>query len=161
MSKGQLSKETLVQGDLGPSRLLPVISLLKLFFYSLLYITILIDDKMTKINIWTGLNVSNFCLGWKSPWTNVSLDKSLLGLMPLGQNGPWTTVPWTNVSTPHGTNWYLTLYLHCSIYFRLTVMAPSTVDTPFNFSLWVCLQNIDEVDMYALWGLISGVSWIL
>ena len=35
-----------------------------------------------------------------APWTNVSLDKILLGLMSLGQSGPWTTVPWTNVSTP-------------------------------------------------------------
>ena len=48
MSKGQLSKEILVQGDFCPRKLLPVISLLKLFFYSLLDITILIDDKMTK-----------------------------------------------------------------------------------------------------------------
>ena len=29
-----------------------------------------------------------------------SLDKSLLGPMSVGQSGPWTTVPWTNVSTP-------------------------------------------------------------
>ena len=45
-------------------------------------------------------SVSNFLLGQKSHWTNVSLDKSLLGLMSLGKSGPWTTVPWTNVSTP-------------------------------------------------------------
>ena len=46
------------------------------------------------------MNASNLYLGQKSPWTNVSLDKSLLGLMSLGQNCPWTTVPWTNVATP-------------------------------------------------------------
>ena len=40
-------------------------------------------------------------LGQMSPWTNVSLDKSLLGRMSLGQSGPWTAVPWTNVSTPN------------------------------------------------------------
>ena len=44
--------------------------------------------------------VSNLHLGQKSPWTNVSLDKSLLGLMSLGQRSPWTAVSWTNVSTP-------------------------------------------------------------
>ena len=49
MSKGQLAKEILVRGDFCPRKLLPAISLLKLFFYSLLDITILIDDKMTKI----------------------------------------------------------------------------------------------------------------
>ena len=27
-----------------------------------------------------------------SPWTNVSLDQCLLGLMSLGQSVPWTTV---------------------------------------------------------------------
>ena len=27
-----------------------------------------------------------------------SLDKSLLGLMSLGQSVPWTTVPWTKCS---------------------------------------------------------------
>ena len=32
MSKGQLSKEILVQGDFCPRKLLPVISLLTLFF---------------------------------------------------------------------------------------------------------------------------------
>ena len=48
MSKGQLAKEILVRGDFCPRKLLPAISLLKLFFYSLLDITILIDDKMTK-----------------------------------------------------------------------------------------------------------------
>ena len=48
MSKGQLSKEILVQGDFCPRKLLPVISLLTLFFYSLLDVTILIDYKMTK-----------------------------------------------------------------------------------------------------------------
>ena len=50
--------------------------------------------------IWTALIVSNFHLGQKSPWANVSLDKSLLGLISLGQRGPWAAVPWTNVSTP-------------------------------------------------------------
>ena len=45
-------------------------------------------------------NVSNFDLGQKSPWTNVSLEKSLLGTMSLGQMCPWTTAPWTNVATP-------------------------------------------------------------
>ena len=29
-----------------------------------------------------------------------TLDKSLLELMSLGQSGPLTNVPWTNVSTP-------------------------------------------------------------
>ena len=33
-------------------------------------------------------------------WVSCSLDKSLLGLMSLGQRSPWTTVPWTNVATP-------------------------------------------------------------
>ena len=39
-------------------------------------------------------------LGQLSPWTNVSLDNSVVGLMSLGQTVTWTTVPWTNVSTP-------------------------------------------------------------
>ena len=39
-------------------------------------------------------------LGQKSPWTNVSLDKSLLGIMSIGQKWPMATVPWTNVATP-------------------------------------------------------------
>ena len=39
-------------------------------------------------------------LGQMSPWTNVSLDNSVLGLLSLGQTVTWTTVPWTNVSTP-------------------------------------------------------------
>ena len=34
--------------------------------------------------------------------------------MPLGQSGPWTTVPWTNVLTPYGQlidqGWALTLW---------------------------------------------------
>ena len=33
-------------------------------------------------------------------YQNITLDKSLLGLMSLGQSGPRTTIPWTNVSTP-------------------------------------------------------------
>ena len=41
-------------------------------------------------------NASILFLGQKSPWTNVSLDKSLLG-----QRYLWTPVPWTNVATPH------------------------------------------------------------
>ena len=49
-SKGTNVQGTVVQGDFCPRKLLPVISLLKLFFYSLLDITILIDDKMTKKN---------------------------------------------------------------------------------------------------------------
>ena len=44
--------------------------------------------------------VSNLHLGQKSPWTNVSLDKSLLGLMSLGQRSSWKTIAWTNVATP-------------------------------------------------------------
>ena len=39
-------------------------------------------------------------LGQMSPWTTVSLDNSVLGLLSLGQTVTWTTVPWTNVSTP-------------------------------------------------------------
>ena len=38
MSKGQLSKEILVRGDFCPRKLLPVISLLKLFFFILYWI---------------------------------------------------------------------------------------------------------------------------
>ena len=54
LSKGNLSKDTLVQGDFGPRRLLSKKALTRdklaqiIFFYSLLDITILIDDKMTK-----------------------------------------------------------------------------------------------------------------
>ena len=44
--------------------------------------------------------VLNLHFGQKSPWTKVSLDKSLLGLMYLGKRSLWTTVPWTNVATP-------------------------------------------------------------
>ena len=52
--------------------------------------------------------LDNSLLGPMSPWT-----KSLHGLMSLGQSGPWTTVRWTNVSTPspscirNGLNWLL------------------------------------------------------
>ena len=60
MSKGQLSKKILVQGDFWPRKLLPVISLLKLFLI--------------------------FSIGY-----------FVIGLMSLGQSGPWTTVPWTNI----------------------------------------------------------------
>ena len=63
LSKGQLSKETMVQmtnvqgtvvqGDFGPRRLLSkeaftIDKLAHIIFYSLLDITILIDYKMTK-----------------------------------------------------------------------------------------------------------------
>ena len=43
MSKEQLSKKILVRGDFCPRKLLPVISLLKLFFHSLLDIATLIE----------------------------------------------------------------------------------------------------------------------
>ena len=83
LSKGQLSKETLVQGDkvqgtvvqgdFGPGRLLS-----KKAFTS---------DRLAQIIFF------------------IFYYKSLLGLMSLGLSGPWTTfpwttVPWTNVSTP-------------------------------------------------------------
>ena len=44
---------------------------------------------------------TNVFLGLMSPWTNVYLDNSVLGLLSLGQTVTWTTVPWTNVSTPY------------------------------------------------------------
>ena len=40
----------------------------------------------------------------KSLWTNVSLGKSPLGLMSLGQRGPWITVPCTNGIKPYLDN---------------------------------------------------------
>ena len=55
--------------------------------------------RMKKI-IWTVINFSNLHLGQKSPWTKVSMDKSLLGLKSLEQGCPWTTDPWTNVAKP-------------------------------------------------------------
>ena len=100
MSKEQLCKKILFRGDFCPKMLLPVISLLKLsLLFSIGFYDIdwLWKDKEIK---WSALNVSTFHLGQKSPWTNVSMDKSLPGLMSLGQSGSWTTVPWTNVSTP-------------------------------------------------------------
>ena len=70
LSKGRLSKETMVQGtavqgDFGPRKLLSKEDFTsdKLaqinFFHSLLDITIVIDYKMTKKNL-IALNVSNF-----------------------------------------------------------------------------------------------------
>ena len=52
-------------------------------------ITILIDYKMGKQLYEQQLMFQTY-----------TLDKSLLCLMSLRQSGPWTTVPWTYVSTP-------------------------------------------------------------
>ena len=69
------------------------------FFYFVLDIKILIYYEW-KMIIWTAINVPNLHLEQKSCWINVSLEKSLLGRMSLGQSCPWTTLPWTNVATP-------------------------------------------------------------
>ena len=52
------------------------------------------SNKPKKINLSKLLTAKSF-FGQKCPWTNVSLDNSLLG-----PRSPWTNVPWTNVLTP-------------------------------------------------------------
>merc|ERR1712030_105509 len=49
---------------------------------------------------WTKVSLDNCLLGLMSPRTNVSLDKCPLDNRLLGQLSPWTHGPWTNVSTP-------------------------------------------------------------
>ena len=50
---------------------------------------------------WTKVSLDNCLLGLMSPRTNVSLDKCPLDNRLLGQLSPWTHGPWTNVSTPY------------------------------------------------------------
>merc|ERR1712030_80645 len=52
---------------------------------------------------WTKVSLDNCLLGLMSPRTNVSLDKCPLDNRLLGQLSPWTHGPWTNVSTPFRT----------------------------------------------------------
>ena len=49
---------------------------------------------------WTKVSLDNCLLGLMSPRTNISLDKCPLDNRLLGQLSPWTHGPWTNVSTP-------------------------------------------------------------
>ena len=49
---------------------------------------------------WTKVSLDNCLLGLMSPRTNVSLDKCPLDKCLLGHMSPWTHGPWTNVSTP-------------------------------------------------------------
>ena len=60
-----------------------------ILFYFLSDITILIDYGMKRKLYEQPLIFRTY-----------TLDKSLLGQMPLGQMCPLTTVPWTNVATP-------------------------------------------------------------
>ena len=65
---------------------------------------------MFQLSPWTKVSLDKSLLGqkspWtKSPWTKVSLDKSLLGKLSLRHLSPWAkvsleTVPWTNISIP-------------------------------------------------------------
>ena len=92
----------LLSKDSYPWRLLSkkAFTITKFFFiFSIGYYNIKLIIEWEKIR-WTAINVSNLHLGQKSPWTYVSLDKRLLGLMSLELKCPWTTVLWTNVATP-------------------------------------------------------------
>ena len=61
---------------------------------------IVIDCRIFKKTILT----SNFPLGQKSTWTDVSLDKSLLEPISPWQKSSWTNVPWTWVSLDKCSN---------------------------------------------------------
>ena len=118
LSKGHLSKETVVQGTFVqwhscPSRLLSketfvqgsvtsksLLKLIFLFSIETYHTCVLYSEKKN--------NMSSFHLVKLTPWTKVSLDNSLLGQQSLGQKSlgqlsPWTIVPWTIVATPHLT----------------------------------------------------------
>merc|ERR1712215_667090 len=54
--------------------------------------------SLDKIPPWTKVSLDNCLLGLMSPRTNVSLDKCPLDNRLLGHLSPWTNVPWTTVS---------------------------------------------------------------
>ena len=85
-------------------------------------------------------------LAQKSPWTKVSLDKSLLGLMSFGQSGPWTTVPWTNVATPprgEKYGWFSKFSLWGDICNRVVVIVENNVNSAHQS--WVYVDLVDNI----------------
>ena len=99
-----MTQQTIVQGNFFPRKHLPVKSLLKLIFLFSIetyYTSVLYIEKKN--------NMSSFHFVKLTPWTKVTLEKSLLGKLSLGQKSTWTNVSLDNRPLDNHCNTNITI----------------------------------------------------